>query len=68
MHKGQCDCCGRSDVSLSHTVAYGIETYACALCFGYPADEFDEEAEEATTGDVSADRGDTRVDPLASRI
>jgi len=39
---GQCDCCGLSNVSLSHTVAYGIETYACATCFGYPADEVDD--------------------------
>jgi len=40
---GQCDCCGRSNVSLGRTEAYGIETYACAHCFGYPADEFDED-------------------------
>lgn len=41
---GQCDCCGRTNVSLSRTVAYGIETYACATCFGYPDDEFDDDA------------------------
>jgi hypothetical protein len=47
MTKGQCDCCGRDDVRLAHTVACGIETYACAVCFGYPADEFDDEADDA---------------------
>jgi hypothetical protein len=35
-----CDICGKIAV-LCHTCHYGIETFACAECHGYPADEFD---------------------------
>ncbi len=42
---GSCDCCGRLAV-LSRTECCGVETYACAVCFGYPEDAFDEEAED----------------------
>jgi hypothetical protein len=41
---GTCDCCNRTNVALSHTTAYGIETYACAHCFGYDEDAFDDNA------------------------
>lgn len=36
MGKGQCDCCGSNNVRLSRTEVAGIETYACAKCFGDP--------------------------------
>lgn len=40
---GSCDCCGK--VAVLHSgYAAGIETYACASCFGHPADEWDDEA------------------------
>lgn len=29
---GQCDCCGSYPVPVSHLVAFGIDTSACAKC------------------------------------
>lgn len=43
--KGSCDCCGKR-AWLRRGEVTGIETYACAECFGYPEDQFDEEEEE----------------------
>lgn len=40
--KAQCDCCGKI-ATLCRVEASGIETYACAECHGYAADEFDED-------------------------
>jgi hypothetical protein len=53
---GTCDCCGRTNVAISRTIAYGIETYACAHCFGYDEDAFDDDA------------GSSGPDPLASGV
>ena len=43
MPHGECDACGKRDVALERGICCGIETYACAECFGYDADKFDEE-------------------------
>ena len=40
IRKSPCDCCGKIAV-LRHAEVCGVETYACAECHGYPADEFD---------------------------
>lgn len=34
VREGQCDCCGAYPRELSHVVAFGIETCACAACCG----------------------------------
>lgn len=40
---GECDACGAPNRVLHRTVAYGIETCACAACFGNPlADDADD--------------------------
>jgi hypothetical protein len=43
---GACDCCDEPYVVLRRTIAYGIETYACAVCHGHDKDEFDCDLEE----------------------
>lgn len=62
---GSCDCCGRMNVSISRCDQYGIETYACAHCFGYEPDDFDDEAEELESTHGRPDAGDRRTDPVA---
>lgn len=44
--KAECDCCGYFR-PLSRTWAYGIETFACDQCRGWPADEQDEDDVQA---------------------
>lgn len=40
---GECDACGAPNRVLHRTVAYGIETCACAACFDRPlADDADD--------------------------
>jgi hypothetical protein len=41
--RGECDCCSRIAV-LRRAEVTGVETYACARCFGHHDDEFDEPA------------------------
>lgn len=40
---GECDSCRAPRRVLHQTVAYGIETYACRVCFGEPLSEDIEE-------------------------
>jgi hypothetical protein len=56
---GSCDCCDKRDVFLGRTVYCGIETFACAQCFGYEDDAFDDFEDDGSV--VITDSGTASV-------
>lgn len=58
MISGQCDACGATNRILRKGYYCGIETYACAQCFGFDADTFDEDESEQPANDHSERDGE----------